>query len=245
MRTLIPALFTLLFSLSAQAADVYRVEVVIVGFFDEASVANEQWPVTLDEPETEVASDSVNNDFLLTEPLESDIPAELTDAQQDLPDPTAGLVRPATGLDFRSAAQRFNYRQDMQVLWHQAWLETIQDADNAIHHDINVSGEKNGLQSQVTGTISLYKSRFLHLKPDLRLQQNVQGYADNPDDPYATERQWIPVRAAHIDRSRRMRSDEIHYLDHPLLGIVAKVTPIETATNSESSVTAPSDTAAD
>ena len=66
MRTLIPALFTLLFSLSAQAADVYRVEVVIVGFFDEASATSEQWPVTLDEPETEVASDSVDKDFLLT-----------------------------------------------------------------------------------------------------------------------------------------------------------------------------------
>ena len=38
---------------------------------------------------------------------------------------------------------------------------------------------------------------------------------------------WIPLRAAKIERSRRMRSGEVHYLDHPLLGMVVKVTPWE------------------
>lgn len=36
-----------------------------------------------------------------------------------------------------------------------------------------------------------------------------------------------PIRTAKIDQKRRMRSDEIHYIDHPLLGVVIKVTPIE------------------
>jgi len=37
--------------------------------------------------------------------------------------------------------------------------------------------------------------------------------------------EWIPLRAAEFNLSRRMRSDEVHYLDHPLLGLVVKVTP--------------------
>ena len=41
------------------------------------------------------------------------------------------------------------------------------------------------------------------------------------------EPEWIPLRAAKIERSRRMRSGEVHYLDHPLLGMVVKVTPWE------------------
>lgn len=232
-------LMSLLFSMSVQAADFYRVEVVIVGYFDESSAASEHWAIALEQPldETMIEDTVGDQEFLLQE---ADAEVESLNLEPDVtePDPAAGLIRPASGLDFRSAAQRFNYRQDMQVLWHQAWLEKIQDQDNAIAHEIDISGEKNGLQSQITGTISLYKSRFLHIQPDLKLQQNVQGYTDNPDDPYSSERQWLPIRAAHIDRSRRMRSNEIHYLDHPLLGIVAKVTPIETA---EEETAAPSD----
>lgn len=238
MRNLTSALLTttllgLLFSLSAQAADFYRVEVVIVGYFDENSAASEHWPVVLEESITD-ADDTATPEgedaaLLFSEVSEPQSVTDTDDTANEVPDPTAGLILPAEGLDFRSAAQRFNYRQDMQVLWHQAWIEKIQDKDNAIAHDIDIRGEKNGLESQVTGTLSLYKSRFLHIQPDLKLQQNVQGYIDNPEDPYSSERQWLPIRATRIDRSRRMRSDEIHYLDHPLLGIVAKVTPVETA----------------
>jgi hypothetical protein len=35
------------------------------------------------------------------------------------------------------------------------------------------------------------------------------------------------IRTVVIDESRRMRSNEIHYLDHPLFGMVIKVTPYE------------------
>ncbi|MAS25712.1 MAG: hypothetical protein CMH99_10195, partial [Oceanospirillaceae bacterium] len=30
---------------------------------------------------------------------------------------------------------------------------------------------------------------------------------------------------------RRMRSNELHYIDHPMLGIVIKITPIEDASS--------------
>ena len=34
-------------------------------------------------------------------------------------------------------------------------------------------------------------------------------------------------QAVRVTHKRRMRSNEVHYLDHPLLGIVIKVTPYE------------------
>ena len=36
-----------------------------------------------------------------------------------------------------------------------------------------------------------------------------------------------PVRAAHVKLARRMRSNELHYLDHPMLGVVIQLTPID------------------
>ena len=227
MRTLFTALLGLTFSLTASATDFYRVEVVLIGFFDENSASHEQWPVTLEEPDdgSRFEEDALlgTEDILLTDSdadkLTGETPEEIT--------PEEVLIKPAAGLDFQSASQRINYRQDMKVLWHQAWLEKIQDEDNAIEHTVEATNEKNGIMTEVSGSIRLHKSRFLHITPDLNLQQFVQGYADDPDNPYSAERQWLPVRAAHINRSRRMRSNEIHYLDHPLLGILIQVTPVE------------------
>lgn len=54
-----------------------------------------------------------------------------------------------------------------------------------------------------------------------------------PDTAAATEetaRLPYPYRHAIVHRqSRRMRSGEIHYLDHPVIGVVVKVTPIDAA----------------
>lgn len=36
-----------------------------------------------------------------------------------------------------------------------------------------------------------------------------------------------PIAYFELSESRRMRSEEIHYLDHPALGIIVKITPIE------------------
>jgi hypothetical protein len=37
----------------------------------------------------------------------------------------------------------------------------------------------------------------------------------------------LKYRVFRLQQSRRMRSSEIHYLDHPLFGVIAQVTPYE------------------
>ena len=40
--------------------------------------------------------------------------------------------------------------------------------------------------------------------------------------------QWYPFeRAVLVKHKRRMRGGEVHYLDHPLLGIILRVSPYE------------------
>ena len=34
------------------------------------------------------------------------------------------------------------------------------------------------------------------------------------------------VRAAHLKEHRRMRSDEVHYFDHPLMGVLVRISPL-------------------
>lgn len=58
------------------------------------------------------------------------------------------------------------------------------------------------------GTVSLTRARFLHLAADLIYVDPATG---------------IPVQ---LRESRRMRSNELHYLDHPRFGVLVQVSPV-------------------
>lgn len=67
-------------------------------------------------------------------------------------------------------------------------------------------------EPELRGTLRLSLSRFLHVEPNLWLStDNDQG-----------ERYHVA-----ITQSRRMRSEETHYIDHPLFGLLVRITPWE------------------
>jgi hypothetical protein len=60
--------------------------------------------------------------------------------------------------------------------------------------------------SGLTGRIALARGRYLHLTLDLSLSaEDGQRY--------------------QLQQTRRMRSNERHYIDHPKFGVVALITP--------------------
>lgn len=66
--------------------------------------------------------------------------------------------------------------------------------------------------SGLTGQVALSRGRFLHLTLDL-------GY-EAPAT--ATE----PAQRYVLRQTRRMRSNERHYIDHPKFGVIAVITPV-------------------
>lgn len=67
-------------------------------------------------------------------------------------------------------------------------------------------------EPELRGTLRFSLARFLHVQPNLWFTtENDLG-----------ERYHVPVQ-----QSRRMRSEETHYIDHPLFGIVVRITPWE------------------
>jgi hypothetical protein len=104
------------------------------------------------------------------------------------------------------------------------------------------------LEAEITGELYLYRSRYLHLVSNLNIQHwqslnnnsainksihslpshsnnNGNIIPSNGSSPLTTIDE-IPLRAASVKKSRRMRSNELHYIDHPLLGILVRVTPL-------------------
>ncbi|MDT8403696.1 CsiV family protein [Sulfuriflexus sp.] len=74
------------------------------------------------------------------------------------------------------------------------------------------------------GTVTVSVSRYLHLKadityynPDVYLGEQIAR--QNIDTPN--------IEHFKLVESRRMRSKEVHYLDHPYFGIIALITPYE------------------
>ncbi|MBX2808213.1 MAG: peptidoglycan binding protein CsiV [Cellvibrionaceae bacterium] len=115
------------------------------------------------------------------------------------------------GRYYYSLKKSANYRP----LLHQAWQQQMQNKANS--PALIIRGGKNlGANRELEGTITLHIARYLHLHTDLWLSSEQ----DTQRDIY--NKKQVTVLQQH----RRMRSKELHYIDHPLMGILLLITPI-------------------
>jgi hypothetical protein len=89
------------------------------------------------------------------------------------------------------------------------------------------------------GTFTLWQSRFLHADVDLGYRRTyVPAPPASTVPPAADAAQAVVPPASpepvtlyvRMTESRRLRGDELHYLDHPLFGVLVTVSPYEDAT---------------
>ncbi|HSJ47259.1 MAG TPA: CsiV family protein [Gammaproteobacteria bacterium] len=105
-----------------------------------------------------------------------------------------------------------NYRPLAHLHWRQALMEPAAAQSIDIASLNGARGDR--ANPRVEGSLRLSVARYLHLDADLRLVE---------DDRYM--RQDSQAAIYSMRQSRRMRSGELHYLDHPRLGILALITP--------------------
>jgi len=237
-------LLAILFSAWAAAQEVpeddaseprrYTVEVIIFEYAEDVSVGTEL--------------------FLPEEaPLEPDetMPREFVfgdDASRPAADAVAGVAAPEdseagpefvldnedeyTMSDIESRLERLDvYRPVM----HFAWTQTMRPQEETLPIDLPALGEP---PEGLSGSFTLYLSRFLHLVVDLTLED--LGASRDPvaiDDSGFTfgdqrvgrddyERGAAPVRF-RIREDRIFKSGDIRYFDHPKFGVLAKITRVE------------------
>ncbi len=117
---------------------------------------------------------------------------------------------PNSGAGSYPAAQRAlggtvaQLRQSSQyrVLVHRAWRQPGVSRNNSRATPVQ---SEDGYK--LTGSVTVWRQRFLHTKVDLLLR---------PSDG---------SQAVRMQESRRMRSKEIHYLDHPKIGVLLYARP--------------------
>ncbi len=128
----------------------------------------------------------------------------------------------AEALTLDRAFARLNTLDAYTPLIHTGWSQAALLEEEAQGFDLAVLGSL-----RPTGTIRLHRSRFLHLTLDLVLQNDYR-YTLAPvgfDDPHWPLAEFRAPLRYRIDVQRRIRSDEIHFFDHPAFGVLIAVRP--------------------
>ena len=108
---------------------------------------------------------------------------------------------------------------DYRVLFHEAWQMPVYGKNRKRTLPIRIQGgQRINNRYELDGTITVSVARYLHVDTNLFLSkfQTVEG------EPQVS--QVIPMQ-----QSRRMRSKELHYIDHPKFGILIYFTPFPTS----------------
>lgn len=189
------------------------------------------------------------NEAELTQ-LEPDFEAlfisETAVAYKDLPNQDRIL-----GAAARSVRRSSMYR----LLAHHSWLQPIVSEAQATPILIQ-GGKRYDSTYELDGTVTISRSRFLHIDTDLWFTQFTPLAADSTNasvsnrllspldgrlaispglrEKYpevaewmSNQEQYIPVNSHHLAQSRRMRSATLHFIDHPGFGVLIKIERFE------------------
>lgn len=90
-------------------------------------------------------------------------------------------------------------------------VSTEVDADQANTVDLQNTGE---MPTWISGQVTLIMSRYLHFNVDLHYFK-----------PQTSENGGREYVSYPVFSERRMKSKEVHYIDHPLVGVIVLATP--------------------
>lgn len=210
----------------AYAGPDYKVEIIIFAQTDDQTFFSEHWP--------------------LQDGLQGGASPEKAQEQ-------TGKFRllPTSDFTLSQAEKLLASSPRYEILSHMAWQQPGLAEDKALH--MPVSGGKDYRDSypermesrwevndqgaiievpgpktlnELDGSVKLVLGRYLHIYTDLIFRKPVIVERLDEETQELTETRTlfdIPIQS-----HRRMRSRELHYIDHPMAGILIEVTPLET-----------------
>ena len=143
-------------------------------------------------------------------------------------------------LSLRTAATRMRRSGDYAVMHHGRWLQAVPPRDDAAPLLIQVGAQMPDASFELEGSVSVTLGRFLHFAaqvwlrqvppdslaaPNLARDESISRPDSAPVDAEGSK--MDPARHVLLSESRRMRPGELHYLDHPWLGILVRIEPVD------------------
>ena len=103
---------------------------------------------------------------------------------------------PSSSLNLVQTRGKLEASDKYRVLYHKGWSQPVLSKEESMATSIVIP-------SVLEGTINLHQKKYLHLTVDLQFN-SLKGLAK-------------------LEESRRLKSKELHYLDHPLFGMLVRV----------------------
>lgn len=184
------------------AADWYEIEIIVFRQPEPTGANAELHPVDPPPPE---ASQVVS----LRQPGAGGVPYEML---------RSGDLK--LGGVYESLEQSERYEPLLHIGWRQPGVGESAAASVAIPPEWQPWSQAQ--RPPLHGLVRFHKERYLHLAVDLRYQPPAVA----PDEPElafdGTMTETVTPTYVH-QQSRRLRTGELHYLDHPTLGVVVEV----------------------
>jgi len=228
----------------------YQIELLIYANNDPAARDNEQWQ---QHPRLHYPSNS--RQLIATDSPTPTLPTVLQQQAQLSPTvnpphqraPQAFKLLPRQQRELANAARRINRQADFRPLFHGVWRQQLESRDRAQSLVIN-GGDRFGSHFELEGTVTVAVDRYLHVETDLWLSifSNSGGLKtfprhrlpprppsiDGQSDEAATvdarlDQHYTIEDIAVMRQKRRMRSGELHYIDHPSMALLVQITPYE------------------
>ncbi|MFL0798661.1 MAG: peptidoglycan binding protein CsiV [Cellvibrionaceae bacterium] len=257
----------------------------------------ERWVALTEEQPENTLSDLSEETPLEQQALAQERPEEIlqkkSEAELVNTEPEAFEVLPEESLQLQKTKERMERSRRYQVLFHKNWRQIISDKKEMPSILIEGGGEFGGLR-ELSGYITLHRSRYLHIESNLwlshfiantgeqtgeewpylplapnkidldklellQIDDVVEGdlplstngdhtvttatsssFENTLPEPAIDTNNWsllgyddlaqstfVPERIVTLQQRRKMRSSELHNLDHPLFGLLIKLTPYE------------------
>lgn len=165
---------------------------------------------------------------------------QVADIEQTYFDTSYRWLAPATW-QLRSQAAALERRGNMRILFHGTWQQPVPER-SAPSPILFQEGPIVGKHQQLEGSLGVTVGRYLHFHAQLWLHSASQqaptiGPVMGLDTASGANRAPPAFKADYgtgdghtyvqLNESRRMRSGELNYLDHPNFGILVKIEPLD------------------
>jgi hypothetical protein len=238
---LILSLMALTSAVQAEEVRYYDIEVIIFESLDPSARQSENWKTDINRQIPPVVAE-------LDQPYPGPIPPEY--------DPSLTFkTLPQSQFQLQPEEKLLTNTHQYRILLHTAWIQPGMDPNAALPVHINrtfltVTPVTHSLvpanpdmpasnvplptvatqtRSVLDGYIKIILTRYLHADVDLVYTTGLPATPQAPDINPAADATvtMAPPVIYRLTESRRMRSKELHYLDHPVLGVLLLITPYE------------------
>ena len=144
--------------------------------------------------------------------------------------------------ELKEIKEKIERSAEMRVLDHKSWIQPI----GVDQTSIMIQGTAKEEEShEIEGFITLYQKRYLHVLTNLwytkfpKKDESDIGFSSALTETFENEAltreasNSSSLKTYAMKQKRKLRINELHYLDHPLFGLILKITRFKKGTEED------------